>query len=309
MTSSSVLMIRPAHFSFNTTTAATNQFQHNIKRLNNDDIQKKALQEFDAFAANLSANGIDVVVHYDTPYPHKPDAIFPNNWVTFHTNGDAVIYPIHAAARRLERRHDIIYDLSTKFEINRIIDLSFWEQQNCFLEGTGSMVFDDANKKIYACISPRTSPKLLSYFAAQLGYTPVMFEALGENLIPIYHTNVMLAIGAKLAFLCTDVIKDENQLELITAHLIADDKKIIAISKAQLKKFVCNCLELTNKMGEQILVMSTTAYRALQESQRLEIEEYAKIVHSNISTIETIGGGSARCMLAEIKTPMRQSVN
>lgn len=305
MKQSSILMIRPAHFSFNPTTAATNQFQHNVKKMDDEAIQKKALQEFDTFAANLSANGIDVIVHSDTPFPQKPDALFPNNWVTFHANGDAVIYPLQSAARRLERRWDVVYDLTNTFAINRIIDLSFWEQQNCFLEGTGSMVFDDANKKIYASISPRTSPKLLNYFASQLGYSAVMFEALGDNLMPIYHTNVILAIGSKLAFLCTDVIKDENQLELITAHLIADDKKIIAISKAQLKKFVCNCLELTNAAGEQVLVMSTTAYRALQESQRLEIEKHARIIHSNLNTIETIGGGSARCMIAEIKSPKR----
>ena len=300
---SSILMIRPAHFSFNTTTAATNQFQHNVKKLGNEDIQKKAAAEFDAFAEVLSSNGIDVKIYADTPFPQKPDAIFPNNWVTFHANGDAVIYPLHATARRLERRNDIITDLTTQFDIKRIIDLSFWEQREKYLEGTGSMIFDDVNKKIYASHSPRTSFKLLSYFAEQIGYSPVMFEAIGENLMPIYHTNVMLSIGTKLALLCTDAVKDENQLELLTAHLIADDKTIITISSAQLKKFVCNCIELTTHAGEQILVMSTTAYRALKESQRIEIENHTRIVHANISTIETIGGGSARCMIAEIKTP------
>jgi hypothetical protein len=299
---SHLLMIRPASFGFNEQTAESNAFQQ--RNPGQQEVQQKALQEFDAFVTLLTSQGLDVTVIEDTAEPHKPDAIFPNNWVSFHENGDVLMYPMQAENRRLERNEAVIRKLEERFKVNHIIDLSRFEVQHKFLEGTGSMVLDRENKIAYACLSPRTDKEVLKTFCEHLQYNAVTFNAIDARQQAIYHTNVMMCVGAKFAVICLDSIQDISERDAIIQSLESTGKEIVAISLDQMNHFAGNMLEVQNKDGQSLLVMSQSAYRSLNPEQIRVLEGLTKIISADLNTIETIGGGSARCMLAEIHLPV-----
>jgi hypothetical protein len=296
-----ILMIKPVNFGFNTQTAESNAFQ------NRDDdqqaVQQKAQQEFDGFVNVLRDNGVNVTVISDTTEPHTPDSIFPNNWVSFHNNGDIFFYPMQAENRRLERREDIIRQLEESFKANHVIDLSRFEANNQFLEGTGSMVLDRDNKVAYACLSPRTNAGVLQAFCEYTGYTAVTFDAFDQRGQAIYHTNVLMAIGSKFAVICLNSITNLTEREKVILSLKAAGKQIIDISFNQMNSFAGNMLEVKNTAGDNLIVMSQTAFKSLGEEQKTALSKYGKLIYSDINTIETNGGGSARCMMAEVHLP------
>jgi hypothetical protein len=293
-----LLMIRPVAFGFNVQTAESNAFQ------NRDDdqkaVQQKAVHEFDGFVQVLRDNGVTVTVINDTPEPHTPDSIFPNNWVSFHDNGDIFLYPMQAENRRLERREDIIRKLEENFKANHVIDLSRFEAKTQFLEGTGSMVLDRENKIAYACLSPRTDAEVLKAFCDYTGYKAVTFDALDQNGQAIYHTNVLMAIGSKFTVICLDSITNNTEKETVINSLKSTDKEIIEITFDQMNHFAGNMLEVKNNAGETLVVMSHAAFNSLTADQKTSLEKYGKLVYADITTIETNGGGSARCMMAEV---------
>jgi hypothetical protein len=294
-------MIRPVNFGFNEQTAGSNAFQN--RNAVQQRVQDNALKEFDNLVNTLGENGVEVIVIDDTPEPHTPDSIFPNNWVSFHNDGNVFLYPMMAENRRLERREDIIMQLEDEFKIKHIIDLSRFEHENKFLEGTGSMVLDRENKIAYACLSPRTDRDVLDLFCVQSGYKPVLFHSIDENGMDIYHTNVLMCIGSKFAVICLDSITDEKEKNEVIASLNKTKKEIVDISFAQMNQFAGNMLELKNKTGNSLLVMSQNAYRSLNEDQKTILGKYCKLIYANINTIENNGGGSARCMIAEVHLP------
>jgi hypothetical protein len=296
-------MIRPASFGFNEQTAGSNAFQNNITDL--QQVQEKAGQEFEDFANLLKSNGVNVIIIDDTAEPQKPDAIFPNNWVSFHDNGDVILYPMQADNRRWERREDAIRKLEDRFKVNHIIDLSRFELEDKFLEGTGSMVLDRENKIVYACLSPRTDVEVLNTFCEYLHYTSVTFNATDASKQAIYHTNVMMCVGSKFAVVCLDSIHDAAEKEAVVTSLQNTDKEIIKITLEQMNRFAGNMLEVKNTEGESLLVMSRSAHQSLTEDQIKILEKYTEILSANLTTIETIGGGSARCMLAEVHLPLQ----
>jgi hypothetical protein len=291
-------MIRPVAFGFNTQTAESNAFQ------NRDDdqqvVQQHAVKEFDYFVKVLRDNGINVTVVNDTAEPHTPDSIFPNNWISFHENGDIILYPMQAENRRLERREDIIRQLEERFSANHIIDLSRFEAKNQFLEGTGSMVLDRVNKIAYACISPRTNAEVLKAFCDYTGYKPVTFNAYDQNGLAIYHTNVLMAVGSHFAVICLESITDIEERQAVTASLKSTQKDIIDITFGQMNRFAGNMLEVKNGLGETLVVMSQAAFNSLTVNQKTALEQYGRLIYADIATIETNGGGSARCMMAEV---------
>jgi hypothetical protein len=301
-TTSTILMIRPVNFGFNEQTAGSNAFQN--RNAVQQQVQDKALAEFDNLVNILKENGVEVIVIDDTPEPHTPDSIFPNNWVSFHQDGNVFLYPMMAENRRLERREDIIMQLEDEFQIKHVIDLSRFEHENKFLEGTGSMVLDRENKIAYACLSPRTNQEVLDLFCSQSGYKPVLFHAVDENGMDIYHTNVLMCIGGKFTVICLDSIADEKEKAEVIASLNATHKEIVAISFAQMNQFAGNMLELKNKAGDNLLVMSQNAYRSLNKDQKETLEKYCKLLYADINTIENNGGGSVRCMIAEVHLPV-----
>lgn len=300
-TTSAILMIRPVNFGFNEQTAGSNAFQN--RNAAQQQVQDNALREFDNLVNVLRENGIEVTVIDDTPEPHTPDSIFPNNWVSFHNDGNVFLYPMMAQNRRLERREDIIMQLEDEFKIKHVIDLSRFEHENKFLEGTGSMVLDRENKIAYACLSPRTDKEVMDLFCKQSGYKPVLFHAVDENGMDIYHTNVLMCIGSQFAVICLDSINNENEKNSVISILRLTHKDIIPISFAQMNQFAGNMLELKNKAGESLLVMSQNAYNSLSSDQKISLEKYCRILYADINTIESNGGGSARCMIAEIHLP------
>jgi hypothetical protein len=302
---SHILMIRPVAFGFNEQTAGSNAFQKQYEGAS--DVQQQALQEFDAFVALLRDNGVRVTVVDDTVQPHTPDSIFPNNWVSFHEDGEVFLYPMQAENRRLERREDVLRDLQEEFTITHINDLSRFEQEGRYLEGTGSMVLDRENKVAYACLSPRTDADVLQLFCEQAGYKAVLFDAVDADGKAIYHTNVLMALATKYAVICLESIADDEQLEQVIDSLESTGKEIVAISFEQMTQFAGNMLEVTNEAGESLIVMSKAAWESLDEEQKEVISGYSKPVVADIHTIETIGGGSARCMLAEIHLPPAQA--
>ncbi|WP_345951754.1 arginine deiminase-related protein [Mucilaginibacter sp. PAMB04274] len=299
-TTSKILMIRPANFGFNEQTAESNAFQQNCEL---QQVAEKALQEFDAFVDLLVSKGVNITVLKDTTEPQKPDAVFPNNWVSFHDNGDVLLYPMHAENRRLERREDVIRKLEDKFKVNHIIDLSRFELENKFLEGTGSIVLDRENKIAYACLSPRTDADVLETFCKHLGFTAVTFNAVDGKQQAIYHTNVMMCVGNNFAVVCLDSLANDNEKQVVADSLKNTNKEIIAITLEQMNSFAGNMLEVQSKDGKSLLVMSKSAHHSLTEDQVKTLEKYTEIVSADLTTIETIGGGSARCMLAEIHLP------
>ncbi|MNJ93061.1 hypothetical protein D3C87_107400 [compost metagenome] len=301
-TTSHILMIRPVDFKFNEQTAGDNKFQVASEQA---DVQQQALVEFDGFVNVLRANGVDVTVVNDTLQPETPDSIFPNNWVSFHEDGSVFLYPMHSPNRRQERRKDIIDELAKTFEVGHLTDLSFFEQQHLFLEGTGSMVLDRTNKIAYACLSIRTDKEVLENFAMLSGYEVVTFQAVDESNFPIYHTNVMMCIGEKFAVVCLDSIKYTEDKISVLESFKATRKTVIDISFEQMNHFAGNMLEVQNKDGESLLVMSEQALKVLHGTQIIALSEFSKIVTAPIYTIEQNGGGSARCMLAEIHLPLK----
>lgn len=296
-TTNTILMIRPAAFRYNDETAGDNAFQ---QASDEGHVQEKALKEFDAFVALLRNEGVDVVVFDDTPEEDTPDSLFPNNWLSFHEGGIASLYPMYAANRRLERRPDILAALSKDFLLEQIFDLSYLEKNNIFLEGTGSMVLDRAHKIAYTCLSERTNEEALKLFCQQFGYTPMAFHACDETGKPIYHTNVMMSIGEDLALICIEAISNEDEEEKVVESLQKTGKKIIALSFEQVRQFAGNMLNVHDNNGEQLLVMSEQAYLSLNDGQLGAIKNFAHVVHAPLYTIEKHGGGSARCMMAEV---------
>ncbi len=295
-TTSHLLMIRPVNFSFNTETAVNNAFQAK----QDNDAQEKALLEFNSFIDKLAQHGVDVTIINDTPNPYTPDSIFPNNWISFHDDGTVFLYPMFALNRRQERKQHVIENIKTKFEVNKIIDLSNLENQSEFLEGTGSMVLDRESKIAYACLSPRTTTSALQKFSIESGYTIEAFTSIDSSGKEIYHTNVMMCVGETLVIICLDSITNQKERQSITDKLIRSGKIVIEITFDEMNHFAGNMLQVRNSLGEKFLVMSTQAFTSLTTNQLNEIEKHCKIIHSPLDTIERNGGGSARCMMAEI---------
>ncbi len=302
-TTAHILMVRPANFGFNEETAASNAFQTNDESLSSAEISRQALAEFDAFVEKLRAVGVDVIVAEDTNRPLKPDAVFPNNWVTFHQNGTIVTYPMTAQVRRLERRDDIIRGIQEQFRVEQKIQLQEYEEIDQFLEGTGSMIIDRPNKLVYACLSPRTHHDLLLRFCKLMDYTAVPFHAVDGDGTEIYHTNVMMALGETFVVICLDSVQSEIEEEMLCKKFEATDKEIIEISYEQMMRFAGNMLQVRNGKGETFLVMSGQAFDSLDDAQIAAIRRHTNILSSPIPTIETYGGGSARCMMAEVFLP------
>lgn len=305
-TTDTVLMIEPIAFGFNEETAKNNYFQTEQKGF---DIQFKALSEFKMFVEKLRSKGINVITIKDTLDPHTPDSIFPNNWVSFHRDGKVVLYPMFASNRRVERREDIIETIRKQgFEVAEIDDWSLPETQGHFLEGTGSMIFDHDNKIAYGSVSLRLDENLFREFCEKYGFTTVVFhsfQTVGEERLPIYHTNVMMCVADKFVVICLDCIDHELERSKVIETIKNSGKEIIEISEDQMQQFAGNMLQVQNKDGEKFLVMSETAYQSLHEDQVAAIEKYCEIISSDLSTIEVNGGGSARCMLAEVFLPKK----
>ena len=305
-TASTVLMVEPIAFGYNAQTAENNYFQVEQK---DADIQTKALEEFNNFADKLKSKGINVISVKDTLKPHSPDSIFPNNWVSFHNDGKVVLYPMFAPNRRVERRADILEILKDNgFEITEIEDLSHFENQQKFLEGTGSMIFDHDHKIAYGSVSLRLDEELFRQFCTKFGFRPVVFHSYqnaGDQRLPIYHTNVMMCVADKFVVICLDCIDDELEREKVQEVIKSTQKEIIEISEDQMQQFAGNMLQVQNEAGEKFLVMSESAYRSLTAQQISAIEKYCEIIYSDLNTIETNGGGSARCMLAEVFLPKK----
>lgn len=304
--SSTILMVRPANFGFNPETAENNFYQQADIR-SSDEITTLALKEFDAFVALLRDQGVSVLVEDDTDDPVKPDAIFPNNWFSTHPDGKLILYPMYSPNRRLERRKDLIESLMKRnFKVEEIIDLSFFEDAEQYLEGTGSMVMDHKSKTIFACYSERTHPIPLDYVGKLLGYQVVGFNAVLEfqgALSSIYHTNVMMHVGTDLAVVCLDSIPKASEKLAVQKSLTQAGKKVVPITAKQKFQFAGNMLEVGNDGGEKFTVMSESALDTLNIGQIQLIEKYSTIISPSIPTIEKLGGGSARCMMAEIFLP------
>jgi len=302
-TAHTILMIEPIAFGFNDQTAANNYFQQK-GNASDADLQHQALAEFNRMVNQLRAKGIEVLVVKDTPEPHTPDSIFPNNWISFHEGGQVILYPMFAPNRRSERRDDILRILEGhRLVINNLSDFSFWENQDLFLEGTGSMIFDRVHQIAYAALSDRTDKSVFLQFCETFGFTPVYFSArqtVGGKRLPIYHTNVMLSVADGYAVVCTDSIDNVDERQTLIESLKKNGKEIISISEEQMHAFAGNMLQLQNKEGEKYLVMSQAAFDSLTEQQIKRLELYNELVVIPIPTIEKTGGGSVRCMVAEI---------
>ena len=300
-TTSHILMIRPVNFAFNAETATNNAFQ-----IKNDetDVQGKALKEFDQFVSMLRSNGVDVTVVQDTTEPNTPDSIFPNNWISFHGDGTVLLYPMFAPNRRAERKEHVIGKINDHFLIKNKIDLSYNERSGVFLEGTGSMVLDRDNRIAFACLSPRTDRKVLDEFCSKMNYEAVVFHSVDESGQPIYHTNVMMCVADKFVVICLDSIPDAEERKKVIAAIQKTRKEIIVINYDQLNHFAGNMLQVENNKGEKLLVMSTQAFQSLSNEQEKKLSGYNRIIHASLNTIEANGGGSARCMMAEIHLPV-----
>jgi len=297
-------MIRPARFQSNPQTADSNAFQTEPDASPAEQ-QRSALTEFESLVSALRGAGIDVLVFDDTHEPHTPDSVFPNNWVSFHADGTVVLYPMEAENRRGERRHDVIERLDTEqgFQVRQVVDLSHHEDEGHFLEGTGSMVLDRANHVAYACLSSRTHLDVLGDFAQRLDYDVVAFEAVDRSDVPIYHTNVLMAIGAKLAVVCDAAIARDDQRTAVLERLEATGHELVLLDFDQLESFAGNMLELRAADGVPVTAMSQRAWDSLRTEQKAKIEANGRVVTAAIDGIEDSAGGSVRCMLAEIHLP------
>lgn len=297
MTARSIIMIRPMNFGYNAETATSNHFQQ--LPLVESGIQAKALKEFEQLAQKISNAGVEVKIFNDTAISPKPDAVFPNNWFSTHADGTLILYPMQSAIRRNERRTDIVEWIQQHYHITRLIDLTSLETQSKFLEGTGSLVFDHGHKKnVYACTSPRTDEDLVKLVADELKYTYLCFKAVDTGGREVYHTNVVMNVAEHLAVVCFDAITQGK--EKLQAGLLKSARDILQLSMAQLENFAGNMLMLQNGKGNKFMIMSSRALQSLNYEQVKLIEKHATIISSDLSTIETVGGGSARCMIAEV---------
>jgi hypothetical protein len=293
-------MIRPVNFSFNAETAVNNAFQSSVS---DNRTQEKALAEFEGLVTLLRDNNVDVTVVDDTPEPYTPDSIFPNNWISFHQDGVVCLYPMYAVNRRGERKRGVLEELERKFDFKQILNFSTYEKEGRFLEGTGSMVLDRENKIAYACLSPRTDQKVLKEFGEKMGYRPVVFTAADGEGHPIYHTNVMMCVGDRYVVVCLDSLPVAAEREQLSATITHSGKEIVEITPDQMNHFAGNMLQVHNAQAEKLLIMSTQAYESLSPEQAERIGSFNRILHTTLTTIETNGGGSARCMLAEVHLP------
>jgi hypothetical protein len=307
-TTNSILMIRPVAFRMNEQTAVNNYYQKVLENTTPSTVNAKAQNEFDAFVEKLRKVGVNVIVVEDTLDPDTPDSIFPNNWISFHENGDVTLYPMFAENRRAERREDILDILEDKgFVINEIMDYTSAEEDGFFLEGTGSIVLDRDNGKAYCALSPRADEEMFIEFCEDFDLAPVIFEAYqtvnGERK-HMYHTNVMMCIAETFAVICADCIDDKQERKMVLDNLKADGKDIILVTEDQVNNFAGNMLQVKGKDDKRYLVMSNSAYQSLTKAQIHKIEQHCEILHANLDTIEACGGGSARCMMAEVFLPL-----
>mgnify|MGYP003743567125 CR=1 FL=1 len=303
----SILMIRPVQFRMNEQTAVNNYYQKTIEHLSPVAVNALAVQEFDTFVQKLQAVGIQVIVVNDTKEFDTPDSIFPNNWISFHQNGTVALYPMFAENRRFERKESVVEAIEQKgFSIEHIVDYSAAEQENLFLEGTGSILLDRENEKAYCALSPRANEELFIEFCEDFDFFPVIFSAyqtVNQKREKIYHTNVMMCIGSTFAVVCLDSIDDKKERKNVINHLKKDNKEIIAITEDQVNQFAGNMLQLLGKNNTPFLIMSQSAFDSLRADQLSKLEKHTKIISSSLQTIEACGGGSARCMMAEIFLP------
>ena len=303
-----VLMIRPTRFAGNLQTLESNRFQARTSALSHEQAQRAALAEFDGLATALQHAGVSVHAFDDTPDPHTPDSIFPNNWVSFHADGLVVLYPMLAGNRRQERREDLLEALSSRhgFRITRVLDLTHHEGGGKFLEGTGSLVLDRVHRIAYACVSPRTDLDVLGDFAQQLDYEVIAFEACDAGAAPIYHTNVLMSVGTRFAAVCSASIREDERAGVLDA-LRSTSHAIVDLTLEQMAGFAGNLLELQSASSGTVVAMSSRALDVLTPQQRATLEEHGgPLVAAPIPTIETLGGGSVRCMLAEIHLPKKK---
>ena len=299
----SVLMIRPSRFYPNPETAADNAFQRDADR-DSAALTLMAKKEFDDAVQTLSAAGVNVHVFEDTAEPEKPDAVFPNNWISTHHDGRIALFPMYSALRRRERRHDIVEELRKHYQVTEVIDYSRFENEGCCLEGTGSLVFDHSSKIAYVSLSNRSNPKMIQRFAEDFSYEPVTFTSIDSNCQPIYHTNVMMCLGTDFAMVGLEMIPNKAERQQVRARLERTEKDIVELSADQIANFAGNAIELHNKQGEKLLVLSSRADRTFTDDQRERLSRYARLVPLELPTIE-LSGGSARCMIATIHLPPR----
>lgn len=302
-TTNTILMVEPVSFGYNKQTAVNNYFQHNDTSCDSD-IQCHALEEFNLMAQKLRAKGLNVIVVKDTPEPHTPDSIFPNNWISFHEDGRVVLYPMYAENRRAERRSDILTQVKKKgFTIADIVDYTSYEKQNLFLEATGSMIFDRPNKIAYAALSERTNKSLFLQFCKDFDYKPVCFfanQTVHGRRLPIYHTNVMMCVADHYSVVCLDAIDNVDERKNVEESFAKSGKEIIEISEEQMHHFAGNMLQVENNEKTRYLVMSKSAFDSLSSQQIHRLTSYNEIIKIAIPTIEKFGGGSVRCMMAEV---------
>lgn len=308
---SSVFMVRPHSFRKNEETATNNHYQRDIAQASPEEIIERAQEEFDGLVDQLKAAGVEVVV-FDEAEPHEtPDALFPNNWISTHADGTVALYPMFAPNRRTERREDVplVLEHQFGFDVRQIIDFTEFESHNKFLEGTGSIVLDRVNRKAYAALSDRTDARALEHFCDQLDFEPVAFQAfqtVDNQRLPIYHTNVMMSIGSGYAVVCLDCIDSDDERKQVVDAIAQDGLELIAITEEQVNQFTGNMLELTGDEGP-VLVMSASAYQSLVPGQIEKLQQHTTLLHAPLPTIETCGGGSARCMIAEIHLPKQNA--
>ena len=306
-TTNTILMIRPINFRMNEQTAVNNYYQHEIDDILPSTINSKAQNEFDAFVEKIRSFGINVIVTSDSDKFDTPDSIFPNNWISFHEDGTVALYPMFAENRRLERREDVLEQIEKEgFLIESVVDYTSAEEDDIFLEGTGSMILDRENNKAYCALSPRADEELFIEFCEDFEYTPIVFTAnqtVGDGREAIYHTNVMMCIAETFAIVCLSSIDDKKERKNVLSHLKDTGKKVITITEEQMNQFAGNMLQLRGKDEALYLVMSQAAYDSLTPAQKADIERHCPILSSSLETIETCGGGSARCMMAEVFLP------
>lgn len=305
-TTNTILMVRPVQFRMNEQTAVNNYFQGELD-IKNKEINTRAQEEFDAFVFKLRSYGVRVIVVDDRLEVDTPDSIFPNNWISFHEDGTVGLYPMFAENRRLERREDILDILEEEgFLIKQVIDYSSAEDEGIFLEATGSLILDRVHRKAYCALSPRADEDLFIEFCEDFEFFPVVFNAnqtVNGKRLPIYHTNVMMCVGDTFAVICLDSIDDKKERKNVLQHLKQDGKEVIAISEAQMHQYAGNMLQLHGADNQSLLIMGEAAYKSLDKQQISSLEKHAKLVYSSLETIETCGGGSARCMMAEVFLP------
>lgn len=302
-----ILMVRPINFRMNEQTAVNNYYQKVLDNITPQTVQQQALQEFDAFVKKLQSVGIKVVVVQDTKEPDTPDSIFPNNWISFHESGDVALYPMFAENRRLERREDVLELLENEgFHIENIVDYTSAEEEDIFLEGTGSLLLDRKNGKAYCALSPRADEELFIEFCEDFEFTPVVFTAyqtVDRERMPIYHTNVIMCLGEDFAIICLDCIDDKDERKNVLKNLKDDGKEVIVITEEQVVQFAGNMLNVKNSEGKRFVVMSNAAYQSLTKEQLQKLEKHGELLYSSLDTVEACGGGSARCMMAEVFLP------